>query len=179
MCFEVIGRPDTYFNFITDQCTSVNVLYSSIPSDFPAGFNVITKIGISAIDTATECVFIDIGTNNSCNPIIYNANLNSAEAPYNRNGISAVQRRTHVRISVPNCGNSRLVMYVTCENGSVPMLRFDVTRCINLSPTSHGILGEFSCVKLLLYCVLVDIHNYWQQECIITLCGGMTKYQML
>ena len=65
-------------------------------------------------------------------------------AMYDSSGVSVTKRQTHVRVSVPNCGDVRLVMYATCIIGSdagTPTIRFDITRGINLSPTSHGLMG--------------------------------------
>ena len=50
---------------------------------------------------------------------------------------------TRVRISVPNCGNVSLIMWVTCQNVSgQEMIRFNISRGIPLQPTSHGLLGK-------------------------------------
>ena len=48
-----------------------------------------------------------------------------------------------VRISVPNCENVQLVMWIVCEEvRGEGMLRFIITRGVNLRPTSHGLLGK-------------------------------------
>ena len=56
-------------------------------------------------------------------------------------GISARKRKLNrVRISIPNCDNVNLVMWVTCERDP-DMIRFQIARGLSLLPTSHGLLG--------------------------------------
>lgn len=150
LCFEIHGRPETHFNLLSDQCVSVNTLYSAVPSDFQVGFNVLTRVGISALNSNNECIFIEVSIGNQCTPIIWRSDRNGdgvldpeTTTRFDSGGISVTRRRTHVRISVPNCDSHRLVMYVTCDNlaEGVPMIRFDITRGVNLLPTSHGLLG--------------------------------------
>ena len=152
LCFEIHGDSGSYFNLLSDTCTSVNALYSAVADAASFGLNVITKIGISAVDSTNSCIFIEVGVENNCLPIVQSQllNGNGASDPvevttYNLNGVSVSTRRTHVRVSVPNCESVRLVMYVSCEHledSDTPMIRFDITRGINLSPTSHGLMGK-------------------------------------
>ena len=60
LCFQIHGQPDTHFNFISDDCTSVNALYSSVPSDVEVGVNVLVRIGVSAVDALGRCVYIQV-----------------------------------------------------------------------------------------------------------------------
>jgi hypothetical protein len=150
LCFEIHGSPNTHFNLLSDNCTSVNALYSGVPSDSPFGFHVITSIGISAVNTGDKTVFVEVGVESGCSPIVRSTDSNGdgeldpmEVMLYDSQGISVRRRRRRVRVSVPNCGLQRLVMHVSCEvTGGVPMIRFDVTRGINLSPTSHGLIGK-------------------------------------
>lgn len=153
LCFEIHGEPETHFNLLSDNCTSVNALYSAVSSDDPIGFHIISRIGISAVDSAGECVFVQVGVENDCTPIIRSfdsdgdGELDAVETMiYNSLGVSVRKRRNIVRVSVPNCGIQRLVMYASCEESgdtpmNTPMIRFDITRGINLNPTSHGLIG--------------------------------------
>ena len=62
---------------------------------------------------------------------------------YNSDGISVSRFGQKVRVVVPNCENVDLVMWITCrEVNSNRMMRFVITRGVNLRPTSHGFLGK-------------------------------------
>ncbi len=147
LCFQIHGEPDTHFNFLSDACTSVNARYSAVQSEYEVGINVITRIGVSAVDALEQCVYIEVGVDNGCMPTVRSSDMDAVTTPrFNARGVLVAKRRNYVRISVPNCGRQRLVMYISCESQAdsdlgVPMLRFDITRGINLSPTSHGLLG--------------------------------------
>ena len=79
---------------------------------------------------------------------------NSVNSPYEENGISIRSYKSRVRISVPNCADNMLVMWVICQSqslydplsgslmGPVDMIKFEVTRGLNLKETSHGLLGN-------------------------------------
>lgn len=166
LCFEIHGNPESYFNLVSDACVSVNALYTAVTVTNPGsyGTNVITKVGITAVDSTGGCAFIEIGVGNGCLPIVRSQDLNGdgeldpvEMAEYNLNGISVSKRRTHVRVSVPNCGSVRLVMYTSCESSeesNTTMLRFDITRGTNLLPTSHGLMGRL----IIVYSVVVVLH---------------------
>ena len=48
-----------------------------------------------------------------------------------------------MRVSVPNCESVQLVMWIVCEEvRGEEMLKFTITRGVNLRPTSHGLLGK-------------------------------------
>lgn len=139
-----------HLNLLSDRCTSVNALYLALPSEFQVGFHVVTGIGISAVNSADQSVFVEIGVDNGCTPIMHSSDsdgdgeLDAEEVMVSDSqGISVRKRRNRVRVSVPNCGLQRLVMHVSCEeNDGMSMIRFDITRGINLNPTSHGLIGE-------------------------------------
>ena len=109
-----------------------------------------TRIGISAVNSAGQSVFVEVGVDNGCTPIVRsldsdgNGELDPVEVMVSDSlGISVRKRRNRVRVSVPNCGLQRLVMHVSCEEtDGTSMIRFDITRGINLDPTSHGLIGE-------------------------------------
>ena len=66
-------------------------------------------------------------------------------------GISARKTRMdRVRISVPNCEQVNLVLWVICERRpEVDMIRFQIARGVNLASTSHGLLGKYEKMKLI------------------------------
>lgn len=164
LCFEIHGDAGSYFNFVSDTCTSVNALYAAVDSPTLTGFNVITNVGITAKDSSGRCVLIEIGVGNNCQPIVRSEDLDGDgeldpvnTTMYNSNSVHVSRRRTHVRVSVPNCGNTRLVMYASCsrlEDSNTLMMRFDITRGINLSPTSHGLIGKVYLILFYFY-----VHN--------------------
>ena len=106
------------------------------------------------MDSSGSCVFLQVnagGDDDDCLALVHSdpdgdGELVSSEvtSQYSLSGISVLKRRSRVRISVPNCGTQRLVMHMLCSSsgGGGPMMRFDITRGINLSPTSHGLLGN-------------------------------------
>ena len=144
LCFEVHGQPDTHFNIISDACVSVNALYvSAMTVDGP--INIISSIGIRAQDNQGNCQNIRVDLN-ECNVSTgmggVLATLNTST--YSQDGVTILKRMTDkVHVSVPNCDNFMLNMWVICERGDpVDMIRFQITRGINLRPTSHGLLGK-------------------------------------
>ena len=69
-----------------------------------------------------------------------------------------------MRISVPNCAPTDLVMWVFCTSGRTEdpytwkyyefdFIRFVVMRGLNLDPTSHGLIGK----PLLISCIIIII----------------------
>ena len=64
LCYEIHGRPDTYFNLVSDECTNINAYYTGVVSDTidSLGLNIITQIGVRAIDSLGNCVRVRIST---------------------------------------------------------------------------------------------------------------------
>ena len=136
LCYEVKGESHRYFNLISDECTSVNAYYGSGRVD---SVNVITKIGIVARDSANSVSRVSVGLD-GCRTHIDGAEV---QERWGGQGISVLRRENRVRVSVPNCDSLELVMWVVCEQRQgQPMIKFVVARGHNLSPTSHGLIGE-------------------------------------
>ena len=155
LCYEIHGRPDTYFNLVSDECTNINAYYTGVVSDTidSLGLNIITQIGVRAIDSLGNCVRVRIDSASNCTPVVVTSNGGVvSEVRYDRDGVVVSKVRNRVRVSVPNCGGKRLVMWVTCQAPG-GMMRFDITRGVGLSPTSHGLLGKWGCVLFSLSCV--------------------------
>lgn len=142
LCFEIHGAADSFFNLVSDNCTSVNAYYqiSSANEDL----NFIRDIGVVTIDSQEECITIRVSVDNDCVPEVHRGNQEvNMSMRYQDAGVYVRRSGQSVRISVPNCDNSQLVMWVKCRNiTGQPQLRFDITRGLNLKPTSHGLLGE-------------------------------------
>ena len=93
---------------------------------------------------------------------------------YQSNGITIRVYPNRVRISVPNCADRDLVMWVFCtsgitedpftwENFNFDFIRFVITRGLNLNEESHGLIGEASCLVNILiyqYVIITVIPNY-------------------
>lgn len=152
LCFEIHGEQDQYFNFVSDDCVSVNAHYTRLNQYL----NIIDQVAVRAVDSARGCrnIQVDLDT---CLPTVDGALLTSN---FRENSVYVRIYRTHVRISVPNCnGTSHLVMNVICqrnfsfqdpytgESSPVNMIKFVISRGINLNENSHGLIGMI--VKLL------------------------------
>ena len=142
LCYEIHGANNKTFNLISDYCTSVNAFYKA--STITPELNFISEIGVKAVDLNNTCVTISVSVDNDCIPEIHRRGnqVSSVQQRYNTQGIMVRHSGTSVRISVPNCAQNQLVMWIKCrEVNQQPQLRFDVTRGLNLNPTSHGLLG--------------------------------------
>lgn len=155
ICYEVHGEAKTYFNLITDKCTSVNAYYerAATPnSDFD--LNVVTQIGVRAVGIGEDsCTDIEVDLQ-FCVTKINNVNVATT---YSSDGISVkrYQNSRRVRVSVPNCGSTALVMWMLCTRGmisdptgnaSYPLnfIEFAVMRGLNLKKKSHGLIGVYT-----------------------------------
>ena len=142
LCFEIHGAIGKTFNLISDRCVSVNALYDAMNNSLDA--NIITSIGVKAVDDQGQCINIIVSAKDQCNP-----QINGVQAlRYDQSGIIVAKHMSRVRLSVPNCESEQLVMWVLCEdiNGQ-KMIDFVVSRGINLSPSSHGLVGKPICNK--------------------------------
>jgi hypothetical protein len=142
LCYEIHGQAGKTFNLVSDTCTSVNALYETSAAN--SELNYISTIGIRAVNLLRQCVDITVPVN--CNPTIIRGDIGILPMPrYDEAGISVRRSGSSaVRVSVPNCASSPLVMWIRCRRpNNQPQLRFDITRGLNLDPTSHGLLGQF------------------------------------
>ena len=145
LCYEVHGRSGAYFNLVSDECVLVNALYTAIGNDL----NVVSEMGIDAVGEGEgACVAIKIRQeNDTCRTSVI---LDGTELPVDVgeetevHGVNVRQKNKYrVRVSVPNCDQVSLVMWATCEMiDGMAMMRFNISRGVNLRPTSHGLLGE-------------------------------------
>ena len=149
LCYEVHGEADKFFNLISDTCVSVNSHYEKAAIDNEnITLNIVDSIGVQAYDQGI-CVNIGVSLKN-CQATVNGANVSRR---YNNNGISVRSFNNRVRISVPNCAPTDLVMWVFCTSGRTEdpytwkyyefdFIRFVVMRGLNLDPTSHGLIGK-------------------------------------
>ena len=146
LCFKVDGRADQWFNLVTDECTTVNAHYGELNQDL----NAIDKIGMRVVDSAGQCVNIRVDVD-QCMTEVNGAQL---EGRYSANTVSVRRYRNRVRISVPNCNDLTLVMWVFCETRTLDdpyggsevtgdMIKFVVMRGLNFgNRVAHGLLGK-------------------------------------
>ena len=143
LCFEVHGARDTIFNLISDRCTSVNALFTAMTP--PSTGNIISTIAIKAVDYRGNCIEIEVSLQLQCMPVIHGSDGQAVTVSrYNIHGVSVRKHRQGVRVAVPNCENTPLVVWILCDDiRNQSMLKFVISRGVNLRPTSHGILGMF------------------------------------
>ena len=147
LCYEIHGEASQWFNLVTDKCASVNALYSSRTPNL----NVITKVGVKAVDRNDGCVRILVDID-QCSASVNNISLEM----YSMNEVSMKKYSNRVRISVPNCNDLTLVMWVICQQHimqdpddpgtdiDVRLLKFVVMRGLNFQHReAHGLLGKF------------------------------------
>ena len=151
LCFEIHGRADEYFNLVSDSCVSVNAHY--VRAHPLLGYNIINEITVRAVGLDGTCRNIVVrvaGCQASIDGTVLNGTFSSA-------GVSVRTYSNRVRISLPNCQDLDLVMWVLCErnklrgfpeqgepniNVGVDLLRFVIARGYNIRETAHGLLGE-------------------------------------
>ena len=151
LCYEIHGRPDTHFNFVTDDCASINAHYIKLTSYL----NVIDRVGIRAVELGAQPQCRNISVDLSgCSAMIDGMPLNQS-GRYNFRGIRVRQYSERVRIAVPNCNDLSLVVWVICQrrtlsdpfNGekiTANMIKIAVMRGLNFGHrNAHGLLGKY------------------------------------
>ena len=141
LCFEVHGERERVFNLISDRCTSVNALFTAMTP--PHTGNIINTVGITAVDHRGNCIEIEVSLQTGCAPVIHGTNGSTTNLTrYSRHGVSVRRHQQGVRVAVPNCESTPLVFWVLCEDArNTSMIKFVISRGVNLRPTSHGLLG--------------------------------------
>ena len=151
LCYEVFGHANATFNLVSDTCVSVNARYS--PMNNPEEGNIISSIGVRAkglADNLCHNIQVDL---DGCSATIdspggLTTSLSNMES-FQQDGISVRKYPRRVRVSVPNCENVMLVMWVICEtqetNQNQEMIKFVIARGVNLRASSHGLIGMVMC----------------------------------
>ena len=149
LCYDLHGRPNTYYNLVSDSCTSVNAHYQSgLPDRTDVRIIVLDEIALRAVDRRGSCVGVAVDIN--CNVAVNGVRLASGQ--YIKEGVSVHMYADRVRLSVPNCVHQQLVMWVMCQiyrinhpaTGAlldVKTLKFVVARTLSLNENSHGLIG--------------------------------------
>lgn len=140
LCYEIYGSSGSIFNLISDRCVSVNAQYTAMNN--PEDGNIIAGLGIVAVNNAGQCVGVTVGVANQCVPQVRVGSAEQETVSFSSHGVTVTKRRERVRVSVPNCENVQLVMWIVCEGVSGQQhIRVIVTRGLNLRSTSHGLMG--------------------------------------
>ena len=154
LCYEVNGVANRYFNFISDNCVAVNAHYARARTNNPnITLNIIDSVGIRAVSSDGSCVNIQVNLE-GCSATV---NGGSVDVPHRVSGISVSRYNDSVRVAVPNCGDTDLVMWAFCSVEQtedpytwvyyeVDALRFVVMRGLNLAESSHGLIGNSSMI---------------------------------
>ena len=154
LCYEVHGAADKFFSLISDECTAVNAHYARAEIDNDnITLNVVDAIGVKTVGNDSVCRNIRVGLDD-CQATVDGEIISGT---YRMGGVSVRKYNSRVRIAVPNCADNSLVMWVFCTNGITEdpftwenfpfrMIRFVVTRGLNLDEESHGIIGKQSFV---------------------------------
>ena len=138
LCFEIHGQSGHHYNLISGKCTSVTALYSA--GVVNTEMNVITKIGMRTQGTSSTCHSMRVDLDN-CSASLDVAYMNKSTTA-SVDGVRLPVRRSHIRVSVPNCEASRSVaLWVTCTTRrSESLLEVVVSRGDRLEPTAHGVI---------------------------------------
>ena len=141
LCFEVHGQSGNHYNFISDKCTSVTALYSA--GVVNTEMNVITKIGVRTQGTSGTCHSVKVDLDN-CSASLDGAYVNKSST-VSVDGVRLSVRRSHIRVSVPNCeANRSITLWVICTTRrSESLLEVVVSRGDGLEPTAHGVTSVF------------------------------------
>ena len=150
LCYELHGEADKFFSLISDGCTAVNAHYAKADiNSTNVDVNVVDAIGVRAVGNDSVCRNISVGLSD-CQATVDGMPISGM---YKKAGIAVREYNGRVRIAVPNCADNRLVMWVFCMDGKTEdpvtwvnfyfrMIRFVVTRGLNLDEESHGIIGK-------------------------------------
>ena len=150
VCYEVHGEADKLFNLVSDSCVSVNSHYVRPLINPNITINIVDAIGVRAVSNNGTCLNIHVGLA-GCEVTVNGVAIRGRT--YRRNGITIRVYPDRVRISVPNCADLDLVMWVFCTSGrtmdpftleyfSYDFIRFVIMRGFNLIEESHGLIGE-------------------------------------
>ena len=168
LCYEIHGEVDSYFNLVSDTCTSVNAHWVNISSRL----NVIDHVGIRAVDSNGVCRNISIDLNDQCSVSVDGENATM----FQDGGVYVRKRGNRVRVSVPNCNNMNLVMWVFCETNILPdydtgidfeadMIKFVVMRGLNYGRPAHGIVGRYKLICIIIKRVNLESYNITMYVC--------------
>ena len=155
LCYEVHGKSNEWFNLVSDECTSVNARYVGLSDRL----NVIDDITVRTVNNQDQCVNISVSVE-GCRAVVDGAEVDQ----YSLAGVRVRTYSNRVRISVPNCNDLTLVMWVLCQERDFTIneygsgdafsvtrnsIKFVVLRGLNFgNRMAHGLLGMWETVLL-------------------------------
>ena len=118
LCYEIYRQPNQFFNLVSDVCVNVNAHYVTKPWQV-RDLHIIDEVTVRATDTtwswcrniATELV----GNKYRVSVDGHDQMLNNTGTRYTQHGITIHSFPRRARITVPNCDNICLVMWVIFE----------------------------------------------------------------
>lgn len=147
LCYEIHGHDDEIYNLVTSKCVSINAHYDG----FTDYLNAIDQIGVRAVDNDGFCKNIQVNVMNC----LVSVNGVAVSTHFSSGGITVNKSSNNVHVSVPNCDELSLVMWISCETQTIEdpfgngnevtgdMLKFTVSRGLNFGHRlSHGLLGK-------------------------------------
>ena len=142
MLRDQYGNEGDTYNFISDECTQVSGHYDETTDPDPESFNRVDRIDITAVNDFQQCVSISVALDNGGCTATVGGNMLSGQ--YSSYGVSVQQTGHRTRVSVPNCADNKLIMYVMCQGlgTTVPYVELKVVHGVNLRESSHGVIGE-------------------------------------
>ena len=141
LCYEIRGHSNAIYNLVSDMCVSINGEFVQMPAP-RQHLNALGSVGMVAIDNAGQCLSLIVRHDGDC---VASVNGQPVQTSYNRNGISIARSARHVHIKVPDCDHVDLTMWVMCQRvEGYNMMKYVVTRGLNMHPTSHGLIGEIA-----------------------------------
>lgn len=157
LCYEIHGHNGEIYNLVTSKCVSINAHYYSL-TDY---LNAMDQIGVRAIDSDGFCKNIQVDVTDC----LVSVNEVAVSTHFSSGGISVNKSSNNVHISVPNCDELPLDMWISCETQTIEdpfgngdevtrdMLKFTVTRGLNFGHRlSHGLLGKNIIIHKFLHC---------------------------
>ena len=168
LCYEVHGEAGKFFNLVSDSCVSVNSHYSRALDNPNIDLNIVDAIGVRAVSNNGTCVNIRVGLD-GCEVTVNGAAIRGRM--YRSDGITIRVYPNRVRITVPNCEDTDLVMWVFCTSGRTEdptnweyfdfdFIRFVVMRGLNLNEESHGLIGEAKSIAHVLWTLILLVISF-------------------
>ena len=151
LCYELRGMADKYFNLLSNNCTSINAHYATVPGH--PDINIIDEVSVRTTDLANRC--IDVSINLQCTTVVNSTPLGPNQE-YASNGVTVGKYGgASVQVAIPSCsGGQSLALRVECQSGTlrdvdaIPfiarMMKIVVRRSlVTTGGSSHGLLGMF------------------------------------
>ena len=106
---------------------------------------------MTAVGSSGVCQNISVTLDGNCEALVNSGP--PASGPIDGIHVKRYASSSRVRISVPNCGDTMLVMWVFCKSGQIQdpttlayhpinFIRYVVMRGLSLHEKSHGLIGN-------------------------------------